>query len=305
MPLAFSAQQLWQSVLTSGSVRAAVRAATTVFRDRAVGEAEASAEYLATAAFPCVKTRGAARLADRPASKEELDRYVRLCNERDRNRTPIQYLVGDWDFHRITLNVRAPVLIPRPSTEQLVEHVLEFISDVRNPHILDVGCGSGAILISLLNARQDSKGVGLDISKDAISLSVENAELVGVDTRAQWVLSDIEEFEASANDGAFDLLVSNPPYIYDKDMAGLPLEIGGHEDHRALQGGRDGLDVVQKVLERAPHLVREGGTVWLEVNDQSQPHLLAETKFAKLRFDGLYKNIYGVEQYCKWTREAF
>lgn len=303
MPLAFSAQHLWQSVLSSGSVRAAVQAATRVFRQRAVSEAEASAEYLATVAFSRVDTRGAARLADRHASKAELDQYVSLCDERERNRTPIQYLVGNWDFHYVTLNVRSPVLIPRPETEQLVQHVLESLSKTRNPQILDVGCGTGAILLAVLNARPDSKGIGIDISKDAISLSVENARCTGVGSRAQWLHSDIGNFSTPPDHAPFDLLVSNPPYIDDKDMTDLPLEISEHEDRRALYGGHDGLDIIRTILNRAPYLVRVGGAVWMEV-DQKHPQLLANMAFEKLRFNNFYEDIYGNERFCKWTVEA-
>lgn len=280
-----------------------MQAATHVFRQRAVSEAEASAEYLATVAFSSVGTRGAARLTARHVTQKELDHYVHLCSERESKRTPIQYLVGNWDFHRITLNVRAPVLIPRPETEELVQHVLESLSDVQHPHILDVGCGSGAILIAILNARHDSTGVGVDISTDAVSLSIENAGRTGVEKRAQWLQSDINNFWTSRDHEQFDLLVSNPPYIDDKDMADLPLEITEHEDHRALYGGCDGLDVVRKVLSLAPRCVRKGGVVWMEV-DQTHPKQLSKIKFEKIRFDGFYKDVYGKDRFCKWVVEG-
>lgn len=297
--IAFCAQHLWHCVATSPSIRAAVGAATRVFSQRAVAEPEASAEYLATAAFSCVSTRRAARLSEQPTNTDELERFITLCSEREKSRTPIQYLVGQWDFHRISIIVRPPVLIPRPETEELVEHVLGTLSDLQNPTILDVGCGSGAILISILNARKDCKGVGVDISMDAITLSNDNASLIGVSSRAKWACSDISGFPMTEKE-RFDLLVSNPPYIPGRNMMDLAPEITHHEDYKALCGGHDGLEVVRQILVRVPFLVRSGGSVWMEV-DQEHPEKLADLRFEGVTFKRSLKDIYGNDRFCEWT----
>lgn len=170
----------WGGIAKSKSVSDAVRLATDAFRAANVPEAEASAEWIALSVFHNnVGGRSRVRMDRAPAKRALLTRYSGLCQQRAQNRMPVQYLVGNWDFHGVTLKMRPPVLIPRPETEELVELVLGTNLTVgeRAPggvRVLDVGCGSGAILVALLAARPTWYGVGLDISAEAVNLTREN-----------------------------------------------------------------------------------------------------------------------------------
>lgn len=297
MTLPAFAAGAWLAVTRCRTVASAVRAATALLEQSEVPEPSASAEHLAVACFERVTSRSAARTtASHAPNALELERFATLCRERQTKRTPVQYLVGDWDFHNVTLLVRAPVLIPRPETEELVEHVLGDFGSAVTARVLDVGCGSGAIVLAVLAARRAWTGVGLDISKHAAELSRDNAQLLGLTERCDVMHGDIA---GDAVDGMrpFDVLVSNPPYIPTADMAGLDAEVAVHEDHGALCGGGDGLDVVRSILRAAPRLVKQGGSVWLEV-DTSHPSKLATEEFEGLQYVATHLDLYGHERFC-------
>lgn len=288
---------MWGTVRNSPSIRAAVLAATKTFQKQGISEANASAEYLALATFSILKSRRDARTNLSKPLAADLERFVHLCHQREA-RTPIQYLVGDWDFHHVNLRVRAPVLIPRPETEELVELVLNGLTCER-ARVLDVGCGSGAILLAILAARPAWKGVGVDIATEAVDLSKENAAELGIASRAEIIRGGIE---AVVENGLFDVLVSNPPYITTSDMTSLDKEVREFEDIRALCGGEDGLDVVREVLKWAPKTVMKGGSIWLEV-DSKHPKVLQAQQFDGVEWVSSYKDLYGRERFCHFRVE--
>lgn len=192
----------WGGVSGSRSVSEAVRKATETFRAAGVPEAAASAEWLALSAFR--KTNGGRAMIRHDSSKPregQLAKFSELCRLRETKRLPVQYLVGEWDFHHVSLLLRKPVLIPRPETEELVELVLA--SDLSagdqerasgGTRVLDVGCGSGAILAALLVAQPTWYGIGLDISKDAVALAKENMSRLGVEDRCSIEHASIEDW---------------------------------------------------------------------------------------------------------------
>lgn len=272
----------------SRCIRSAVQAATRIFEKEGVPEPKASAEYLAAKAFGAVHDRNTAALVTGRPSTLEIDEYISLCQQREKARVPIQYLVGDWDFHNITLLVRAPVLIPRPETEELVEHVLEDVT-VNNARILDVGCGSGAIMLAALSARKRWTAVGVDTAAEAVKLSNENIKNLKMEGRAKVFMGRLHEVPGSEK---FDALVSNPPYIPAKDMKDLDVQVRDHEDNGALCGGADGLDVVREILRHASKVVKPGGSVWLEV-DPSHPVQLQTMAFDGLEFETALKDLFG------------
>lgn len=200
-PLCF-ATMAWGGVSGSKSVSEAVRKATETFRGAGVPEAAASAEWLALSAFR--KTNSGRAMIRHDSSKPregQLAKFSQLCRLRETKRLPVQYLVGEWDFHHVSLLLRKPVLIPRPETEELVEHVLasDFPAGDQGrasggTRVLDVGCGSGAILAALLVAQPTWYGIGLDISEDAVALAKENVGRLGVDDRCSIEHSSIEDW---------------------------------------------------------------------------------------------------------------
>ena len=244
--------------------------------------------------------------------------FAQLCARR-RRREPVQYLCGDWEFHGLTLKMRAPVLIPRPETEELVTHALQCLATHSRPapsldrplRVLDVGCGSGAIILSLLAALRGTavQAVAVDPSAEAVQLTVENAALndiaasersdVAADAEVLQVLRmSITELAAHlhqqrARHGAdaprapptFDLVISNPPYIPPRDMPALAPEILQYESAAALSGiDPDGMRVIRDILRAcagtpdtasATALLAADGELWMEV-DPSQPSLIQE-----------------------------
>lgn len=226
-----------------------------------------------------------------------------MCAARANQRTPVQYLVGEWDFHNITLSVRAPTLIPRPETEELVEHVLADGALPPDARALDIGAGSGAVLLALLRARAGWRGVGVDVERHALQLSADNARMVGVEARARFVEAGAKGLTLSRLGSAkeFDVVVSNPPYVPAGDMETLEPEVAAHEDWKALCGGVTGLDVVDDILEAAPRLLKKGGFVWLEV-DESHPAVLAERAYPGLAFVKKMDDLYGRPRFCQFVK---
>lgn len=292
------------SIVSSSTIAAAVRSATALLRNANVPEPAASAEHLAVATFTGICSRNRARLSNQSAPNFELNRFSRLIHERATRRTPVQYLVGDWDFHNVTLQVRPPVLIPRPETEELVEHVLADKQLPDNAQLLDIGCGSGAIVLAMLAARAQWTGIGVDISEIALALSRENAMLLGLNERVKFIGESAEHLTLS-NLGSlskFDVIVSNPPYIPKNDMVSLVPEVKLHEDSRALCGGHDGLDVIRQILFVSRSLLKSGRHLWLEV-DESHPALLSTSSYPGLCFVSSFKDMYGRMRFCQFVKE--
>ncbi|MBO4900163.1 MAG: peptide chain release factor N(5)-glutamine methyltransferase [Lachnospiraceae bacterium] len=199
-------------------------------------------------------------------------------------REPLQYIYGRWDFMGLVFSVKPGVLIPRPDTEILVETALRELHD--GMKILDLCTGTGCILISLLKYSNDCEGVGVDISQEALALAKQNAaeilgeagagSLTGVwpadseagSSRYAFLQGDLYE---ALDDGRFDIIVSNPPYIPARVIDTLAPEVKDYEPHLALDGGDDGLDIIRRIIDgSSDHLVR-GGLLFLEIGyDQGE-----------------------------------
>lgn len=178
---------------------------------------------------------------------------------------PVQYVLGEWDFRLLTLKTDRRALIPRPETEQLVDLVLKSTSAaLPKPVVIDVGTGSGCIILSLAKEMRDGIFVGLDISEDALSLAAENARLTGLEGKVLFAHSDgCGEMDAAS----VDILVSNPPYIPTLTVDALDPRIRDHEPRLALDGGADGLDVYRALLTDATMVLKPGGELFFEIGD--------------------------------------
>lgn len=206
-------------------------------------------------------------------TKEQLLEVDRLMNCR-LARMPVQYILGEWDFHHLTLKVVPPVFIPRPETEQLVELAIRTLKEIEAPRILEIGCGSGAISLALLHSLPQAECVAVDQSKHAVQLAEANAVRLGLRERLTVVLGKVTmAARPSLPHSSYDLVVSNPPYVLRRDLMDLQPEIMMYEDLRALDGGKDGLDVIKTVLHHAHHLLLPGRKLLLEV-DSCHPYLL-------------------------------
>ena len=270
------------------TIGSALSAAIDAFASSDVPEPELSAAHLLARCAGYGNDRSKLNLfADEPIDPRSRAMFEDMCSRRLKDREPVQYILGDWDFCDLTLLLRPPVLIPRPETEELVEHVLRA-HDGEELDYLDIGCGSGAIGLALLSQRRAAQCAAIDINPVAVQLANDNAARCGLAKRytAELIEGGIVEYAAPSKQNAslpeedhrrFDVIVSNPPYIPAADMATLAPEVVAHEDEAALVGGDDGLDIVREVLRAAPHLLKPDGprTIWLEI-DPSHPPLIDE-----------------------------
>lgn len=190
------------------------------------------------------------------------DAFLTLVERRVQG-VPTAQLLGQREFWSLPFRVTPDTLIPRPETETLVEAALAALTErkLRAPVILDLGTGTGCLLLSLLSECPDAMGVGVDRSVAAAAVARDNAERLGLAGRAHFLASDW----AAPLIGQFDLVVSNPPYIASSEIEGLQPEVSQHEPQLALDGGVDGLTCYRALARELPRLLRPGGAVFLEV----------------------------------------
>lgn len=195
--------------------------------------------------------------------------------QRREAREPVSHILGRRAFWNFELAVTPDVLTPRPETEFLVQAALERTPIGAAPRVLDLGVGSGAILLAILNERPAAHGVGLDLSPAALAVARANAQRLGLADRTEW----LEAGFAAAPLGPFDLIVSNPPYIPADEIQALQPEVARFEPRLALDGGADGLDAYRTLAPLLAPRLTQNGTVLLEVGAGQASHvqlLLAE-----------------------------
>ena len=193
-----------------------------------------------------------------PEQAEVLTAYV----ERRLKREPVSRILGRKGFWKIMLNVTPDVLSPRPDTETILDIATLAFAPHQAFSIIDLGTGSGAILLAILSERAGATGVGTDVSSEALAVARENAANLDLDGRATFLRT---EWAAGFGDHSFDLVVSNPPYIPSADIAGLDPEVRDHDPHLALDGGPDGLVAYRELAPEIMRVLKPGGTFAVEI----------------------------------------
>ena len=183
------------------------------------------------------------------------------CIERRLAGEPVSRIVGIREFYGRPFRIDASTLDPRPDTETLIEAALAFVGGEAPQRLLDLGTGSGCILVTLLAELPRAGGVGIDKSLPALELARANAESLGVGDRARFIAGDWLE----AVQDTFDLVVANPPYLSAADMAGLSNEVGAYDPEDALYGGPDGLAAYRRIVPRLLKVLRPGGIALFEI----------------------------------------
>ena len=198
-------------------------------------------------------------------SKKNLkQKYLKNFNNlivRRRKGEPVAYLINKKEFWKQSFYVDQNVLIPRPDTELIIEQVLKLFLKNSKLQILDIGTGSGCILLSLLKEMPNCYGTGIDISKKSINISNYNAKMLQLTNKVKFYQSDVDNFKI----GKYDLIVSNPPYIEELSLKYLENDVIYFEPKLALNGGIDGFSKIRKVIDKATVLIKKNGKLVLEI----------------------------------------
>jgi release factor glutamine methyltransferase len=233
---------------------------------------------------------------DRKVSSDQQAQFKDMIERRSRGE-PIAKIIGEKEFWGLPFKVTADTLDPRPDTETLIEAVLEYVDKgSASSNILDLGTGTGCILLTLLHELKNSKGVGVDISPAALQVAQENAKRLGLENQATFIQSDWGE----KVEGLFDLIVSNPPYITEADFENLAPDVRNFDPKLALNGGVDGLDCYRKIAPIIDKYLAKNGFFAIEfgINQERQvERILRENNLTvlEIRKDlaGIFRTILG------------
>ena len=220
-------------------------------------------------------------------ASDKITKFKEYINRRALNE-PVAYITNEKEFWSKNFYVNSKTLIPRPETELIVDKLIRLY-EKKSINILDIGTGSGCILISLLSELKNSKGTGIDISNEAIKVAKKNAKSLKVSNRSKFYFYSLERFFPNK----YDLVVSNPPYIKSKEIKKLQKDIWQYEPKIALDGGNDGLDLIKKVIYKSREILKIKGTLALEIgNEQFKKvsKILIENKFRVKHVIKDYKN---------------
>lgn len=253
------------------------------------GIAEASLDARLLLEFVCHTNRNDLLVhGDKEVLKKEQDIYVNYI-ERRKAHEPLQHITGEQEFMGLVFEVSGNVLVPRQDTEVLVEETMRYLHDGMS--ILDMCTGSGCILLSLLKYSNGCKGVGADISPEAVAVAKRNAENLQI-SEVSFVESDLFE----SVEGRYDIIVSNPPYISTGGISGLMEEVKAHEPLLALDGGEDGLFFYRKIIEKAPEHLNGGGYLFFEIGYDQAEAVTDEMKKAGYKEISVVKDYAGLDR---------
>ena len=224
----------------------------------------------------------------RVSSKEILD-YLHFIYRRKQHE-PLSYITKKKEFWSLDFNVSHNVLIPRPESEIIVEQVVKRFKNKSSLKILDIGTGTGCVLLSILKELKNSYGIGIDKSFKAINIAKKNLIKLNLLQRAKFIHSDVDNF----NFGNYDVVVSNPPYICSHRINNLSEDIKGFEPRMALDGGSSGLEIISKVITKVKKLLKTRGYFFIEIgNGQSRmvSNMLIRNEFRLVKKIFDYKKI--------------
>lgn len=228
---------------------------------------------------------------DRPLGEAEVSLYRSFLKRRGEYE-PLQYIIGSVEFYGLPFNVNSSVLIPRQETEILVEEVINEYRNKADLSILDIGTGSGNIAIALAINLPGTRVTGIDISEDALELARKNSALNSTIDSVKFFHNDILKDDDAGNE--FDVIVSNPPYVSEKDFEKLRPELKIYEPRRALTDDADGLIYYRKILSKADRLLKSGGRLFFEIGQgqsASVKDIFEEYNFTAIRIKNDYLNI--------------
>jgi len=213
-------------------------------------------------------------------NKKQLDKF-NLYLSRRKKKEPIAYILGFKYFWKYKFFINKSVLVPRPETEQIVEETLNYLSDNESKKILDIGTGSGCIIVSVLKERSKCKAIAIDISSKALKVAKTNAKIHHLENKIKFINIDIDKF----NYNKYDLILSNPPYISNIDLIRLDDDVRIYEPRESLSGGLDGYKEITKVIEKSSKLLKNSGKLIVEIADTQKNNVIK-----LLKNNGFYIN---------------
>lgn len=224
------------------------------------------------------------------AEKEEIKD---LLYKRAKEKKPLQYLLGEWEFYGLPFKVDERVLIPRADTEILVEQCKFILNEIENPKVLDIGTGSGAISVTIAKEIPSATVLGADISGDALEVAVENRKINNVESNLKFIKSDVF---SNIKDMDYDMIISNPPYIPQEEYEELMPEVKKHEPQRALTDNGDGYYFYKKISEEAPKYLKDGGYLAFEVGYNQAQEVSELMKKSGFQIIAIVKDYGGIER---------
>ena len=241
------------------NIQAAIKEGINILKSKHIETAQLDSEILMAKAVG--QDRKYLILNNDKNLKEKYLRYFKKLISKRSQRKPIAYLTNKKYFWKYSFFVSKDTLIPRPDTELLIEQILKLTKHKKKMNILDIGVGSGCILLTILKERKKFYGTGVDISKNCLNISKINAKNLKLTNRVRFYKTDVDKFAQ----GKYDLIVSNPPYIRKFNLKYLEKEIVSFEPKLALYGGLDGLSEIRKVVIKSSELIKKNGKFILEI----------------------------------------
>ena len=241
------------------NISTALSSATEILAESGVAESRREAASLLAFVLEKDSAFLIAHADDDLAANQKL--LFESCVRRRARHEPFQYIVGHQEFYGLDFEVSPDVLIPRPETEILVECAVGILSDINDPRFCEIGVGSGCISVSILQAVESAAAVGVDISEAALNVARRNADQYNVDGRLDLMHGDI----FSGVTGTYDLIVSNPPYVPRDHLDSLQAEVRDFEPSVALDGGGDGLSIIESIIRESPEFLKPRGFLLLVI----------------------------------------
>lgn len=246
-------------MITANTLGSAFEQAFQMLKEAGVGEARLDARLLVAHATEN-ETATIFGFPERPIENQQV-LLLEASLRRRIAREPMAYILKTREFWSLPFIVSSDTLVPRPDSETLIEAVLEHIPETRrNLSILDLGTGSGCLLLSLLSKFSNAIGIGVDASEAALDIAKQNAAALGLEERATFVVSDWTE----KVEDQFDIVIANPPYIPSSDIPNLEADVAQYEPLSALDGGANGLDSYRKILRQLPKVLTDDASIFLE-----------------------------------------
>jgi len=266
------------------NIQSAITGGTDILKGKSVNSAQLDSEILLAKILKKNREEMLVNL-DQKVTPQIIKSFDKLI-ERRSSKEPIAYILKKKEFWSKNFYVDKNTLIPRPETELMVEKIVSIFKN-KDIQILDIGTGTGCILLSILSELKQSRGIGVDISQRAIRIAIKNSIKHKLSHKVKFYKKSLTE----VYDSKFDLIVSNPPYIKKKDIKNLEDDIKKFEPKLALDGGNDGLDVIRKVIYKSRSILKLNGMLALEIGNEQFK------KVSKILRDNSFKSKFLVKDY--------